>query len=103
MVGREGHGFRSVTIDNGIYWQAQRWARFMAWFGEGLLRRLRDRPRPEPKFRAQSSSSSSSSSVVAGLIGRVMRLVALVVPQPAIDAVGGEQLRVRTAFDRPAA
>jgi 2-polyprenyl-6-methoxyphenol hydroxylase-like FAD-dependent oxidoreductase len=62
----KAHSFRSVTIDNGIYWQAQRWARFIAWFGEGLLRRLRDRPEPEPdsapKFSAQSSSSSSSSS-----------------------------------------
>ena len=59
----KAYSFRSVSIDNGIYWQAQRWARFVAWFGEGLLRRLRDRPEPEPKFRAQSSSSSSSSSI----------------------------------------
>ena len=60
----KAHSFRSVTIDNGIYWKAQRWARFMAWFGDGLLRQLRDRPETEtePKFRAQSSSSSSSSS-----------------------------------------
>jgi len=64
----KAHDFRTLTIDNGIYWQAQRWARFIAWFGEGLLRRLRDRrgpepkPEPEPKFWNQSSSSSSSSS-----------------------------------------
>jgi len=64
----KAHDFRTLTIDNGTYWQAQRWARFIAWFGEGLLRRLRDRrgPKPEPeqkpKFWAQSSSSSSSSS-----------------------------------------
>ena len=32
--------FRKVTIDNGLYWRAQRWARFLAWFGEGTLRRV---------------------------------------------------------------
>jgi 2-polyprenyl-6-methoxyphenol hydroxylase-like FAD-dependent oxidoreductase len=57
----KAHSFRAVTIDNGIYWQAQRWARFMAWFGEGMLRRLRDRP-DKPKLRAQSTSSTLSSS-----------------------------------------
>ena len=41
--------------------------------------------------------------VVIGLTGRVMRLVALVVPELAIGAVGGEQLRVRAALDRLAA
>jgi 2-polyprenyl-6-methoxyphenol hydroxylase-like FAD-dependent oxidoreductase len=54
--------FRSVSIETGIYWQALRWARFLARLGEGAWRRLRDRPPAEPKFRAQSSSSSSSSS-----------------------------------------
>jgi 2-polyprenyl-6-methoxyphenol hydroxylase-like FAD-dependent oxidoreductase len=53
--------FRSVSIDDGIYWRAQRWARFLAWFGEGILRRLGQRVGAEPG--AQSSSSSSSSSL----------------------------------------
>jgi 2-polyprenyl-6-methoxyphenol hydroxylase-like FAD-dependent oxidoreductase len=53
--------FRSVSIETGIYWQALRWARFVARLGEGLLRRLRNRIHTEPKSRAQSSSSSSSS------------------------------------------
>ena len=30
--------FRKVTVENGLYWRAQRWARFLAWFGEGALR-----------------------------------------------------------------
>ena len=34
--------FRSLSIDSGIYWRAQRWARFLAWLGEGALRRLRE-------------------------------------------------------------
>jgi glycine/D-amino acid oxidase-like deaminating enzyme len=42
-------------------------------------------------------------AVAIGLIGRLMRRVALIVPQPAIHAVGGEQLGMRTALDRLAA
>jgi 2-polyprenyl-6-methoxyphenol hydroxylase-like FAD-dependent oxidoreductase len=59
----KAHDFRSVSIDNGLYWRAQRWARFLAWLGEGLLRRLRNRFNTGSKFRVQSSSSSSSSSL----------------------------------------
>jgi 2-polyprenyl-6-methoxyphenol hydroxylase-like FAD-dependent oxidoreductase len=57
----KAYNFRSVSIDDGIYWRVQRWARFMAWFGEGRLRRLAHRVGAE--FGAQSSSSSSSSSL----------------------------------------
>jgi 2-polyprenyl-6-methoxyphenol hydroxylase-like FAD-dependent oxidoreductase len=57
----KAYSFRSVSIDNELYWRAQRWARFVAWFGQGLLRRLRGRFSAETKPRAQSSSSSSSS------------------------------------------
>jgi 2-polyprenyl-6-methoxyphenol hydroxylase-like FAD-dependent oxidoreductase len=56
----KAYSFRSVSIDDGIYWRIQRWARFMAWFGEGMLRRLGHRVGAE--FGAHSSSSSSSSS-----------------------------------------
>ena len=59
----KAYNFRSVSIDTGLYWQAQRWARFLGWLGEGLLRRMRDRLGTESKFRVQSSSSSSSSSL----------------------------------------
>jgi 2-polyprenyl-6-methoxyphenol hydroxylase-like FAD-dependent oxidoreductase len=57
----KAYNFRSVSIDAGLYWKVQRWARFVAWFCEGTLRELRTQPGAEPKFRAQSSSSSSSS------------------------------------------
>ena len=56
----KAYSFRSVSIDNGLYWRAQRWARFTAWLGEGLVRRVRHRLKPKSKFRAQSSSSSSA-------------------------------------------
>jgi 2-polyprenyl-6-methoxyphenol hydroxylase-like FAD-dependent oxidoreductase len=54
--------FRSVSIDNGLYWQAQRWARFVVWLGQGLSRRAHNRLSANLKIGAQSSSSSSSSS-----------------------------------------
>jgi hypothetical protein len=54
--------FRKVTIENGLYWRAQRWARFLAWFGEGCLRRMRNGISAESNRRAHASSSSSLSS-----------------------------------------
>jgi 2-polyprenyl-6-methoxyphenol hydroxylase-like FAD-dependent oxidoreductase len=58
----KAYSFRSVSIDNSLYWKAQRWARFVAWFCEGALRQLHTPPDPQPVFPAQSSSSSSSLS-----------------------------------------
>jgi 2-polyprenyl-6-methoxyphenol hydroxylase-like FAD-dependent oxidoreductase len=55
--------FRKVTLDRGIYWRTQRLARFLAWFGEGNLRRLRNAISAESKPRSNPSSSSSSSSL----------------------------------------
>ena len=56
--------FRSVSIDNGLYLAgAALGALSLRWFGEGILRRLRDAgSAPDPRSRAQSSSSSSLSS-----------------------------------------
>jgi 2-polyprenyl-6-methoxyphenol hydroxylase-like FAD-dependent oxidoreductase len=58
----KAYSFRSVSIDNGLYWKTQRWARFIAWFGEGLLRQMLTDPVPQLGFGTQSSSSSSSLS-----------------------------------------
>jgi hypothetical protein len=58
----KAYNFRSVSIDNGIYWQAQRWARFVARLGEGTLRRARDRLSAKAEFPGQSSSSLSPSA-----------------------------------------
>lgn len=54
--------FRSVSIATSPYWTAQRWARFMAWSAQGLLRRLGGLFHLEPNFLGHSSSSPSSSS-----------------------------------------
>jgi 2-polyprenyl-6-methoxyphenol hydroxylase-like FAD-dependent oxidoreductase len=37
----KAYHLRSVTIDNGVKWRAQRWARFLLRLGQGMLRRLR--------------------------------------------------------------
>jgi 2-polyprenyl-6-methoxyphenol hydroxylase-like FAD-dependent oxidoreductase len=58
----KAYNFRSVSIDRGIYWRAQRWARFLAWSGQGMSRRLRGRLSAAHGVRGQSSSSSSLSS-----------------------------------------
>ncbi len=39
----KAYSFRSVTIENGLAWRAQRWARFVAGLSEGSLRRVRNR------------------------------------------------------------
>jgi 2-polyprenyl-6-methoxyphenol hydroxylase-like FAD-dependent oxidoreductase len=45
----KAYSFRSVSIDPGFHWAMQRWARFLMWFGRGLLRRpVRKRGRTEP-------------------------------------------------------
>ncbi|QOZ70084.1 FAD-dependent oxidoreductase [Bradyrhizobium arachidis] len=54
--------FRLVSTATGPYWTAQRWARFMAWSVQGLLRPLGGAFDLEPNFLGHSSSSSSSSS-----------------------------------------
>lgn len=54
--------FRSVSIATSPYWTAQRWARFLAWSSQGLLRRLGGAFHLEPNFLGHSSSSSSPSS-----------------------------------------
>jgi 2-polyprenyl-6-methoxyphenol hydroxylase-like FAD-dependent oxidoreductase len=33
---------RSVTVENSLYWRAQRWARFLGRLGEGIVRRARE-------------------------------------------------------------
>lgn len=36
----KAYNFRSLTLENELYWSAQRWARFIVWFGQGFLRRI---------------------------------------------------------------
>jgi 2-polyprenyl-6-methoxyphenol hydroxylase-like FAD-dependent oxidoreductase len=67
----KAHHFRAISIDTTLLAHAQRWARFLAWFGRGFLRQIFSTPdgapRPQvasaPSSSASSSSSSSSSSL----------------------------------------
>ncbi|MCD9109580.1 FAD-dependent oxidoreductase [Bradyrhizobium japonicum] len=54
--------FRSVSTATSPYWTAQRWARFIAWSIQGLVRPLGGAIHLEPNFLGHASSSSSSSS-----------------------------------------
>lgn len=54
--------FRSVSTATSPYWTAQRWARFIAWSVQGLLRPLGGAIHLEPNLLGHASSSSSSSS-----------------------------------------
>jgi 2-polyprenyl-6-methoxyphenol hydroxylase-like FAD-dependent oxidoreductase len=54
--------FRSVSTATTPYWTAQRWARFIAWSAQGLLRPLGGAFDLEPNLLGHSSSPSSPSS-----------------------------------------
>jgi 2-polyprenyl-6-methoxyphenol hydroxylase-like FAD-dependent oxidoreductase len=58
----KAHDFRAISIDTDLYWEAQRQARFFAWMGKGLLRRIFSGFNRGPGFQSSSSSSSSLSS-----------------------------------------
>jgi 2-polyprenyl-6-methoxyphenol hydroxylase-like FAD-dependent oxidoreductase len=36
----KAYDFRAVSIERGLYWGVQRWARFAVWFGRGWMRKL---------------------------------------------------------------
>ncbi len=58
----KAYHLRSLSIDGGLMWRAQRWARFFARLGQGTLRRARDRFNASAELRGQSSSSLSPSA-----------------------------------------
>ena len=100
--------FRTVTIETGLYWRAQRWARFLAWFGEGTVRRMRGRISAQSGRRAHSSSSSSSIVIVfVVVVGLNGRTDAACGPGRPIACgrrrCAASNLRVRAALDRLAA
>jgi 2-polyprenyl-6-methoxyphenol hydroxylase-like FAD-dependent oxidoreductase len=58
----KAHDFRAISIDTDLYWEAQRQARFFAWMGKGLLRRIFSGRSGGMRLQSSSSSSSSLSS-----------------------------------------
>lgn len=59
----KAYNFKSVSIERGVYWSAQRWARFFFNLGQGWKRRLSAPFRAGARWLHSSSSSSSSSSL----------------------------------------
>src|SRR3954451_6673408 len=57
----KAHDFKSISIDRGLYWSAQRWARFAFWLASGWKRRLGALFGVNARLFHSSSSSSSSS------------------------------------------
>ncbi len=60
----KAYHLRSLTIDNGLSWRAQRWARFLVRLGQGTLRRLREatgaKPAAQDKAAAQGTASADA-------------------------------------------
>jgi len=52
--------FRKVTIDRGLYWRAERWARFLLWFAEGRMRRMHIPTGRAAKFRLPAAAAPSA-------------------------------------------
>ena len=65
----KAYSFRSVSIDNGLYWKAQRWARFMAWFCEGTLAAVAHAARPGAGISRSILVVIIVVAVVVGLTG----------------------------------
>src|SRR5256886_1247321 len=59
----KAYNFKSVSIDRGLYWSAQRWARFFVRLASGWKRRLGTPFGANASLLHSSSSSSSSSSL----------------------------------------
>jgi 2-polyprenyl-6-methoxyphenol hydroxylase-like FAD-dependent oxidoreductase len=59
---RKAWQFKSVSVELGPYWLAQRWARFGVSLGRGLKHRLVHPQAPAGTHASSSSSSSSSLS-----------------------------------------
>ncbi len=57
----KAYSFRSVSIDDGLYWRMQRWARFLSRLGSGLRRRAGIHM--DAIFGDHASSSARSSRV----------------------------------------
>jgi 2-polyprenyl-6-methoxyphenol hydroxylase-like FAD-dependent oxidoreductase len=61
----KAYNFRSLTLENEFYWTAQRWARFVVWFGQGFLRQILG-PYKEPHASAMPPSALNATTNSGG-------------------------------------
>jgi 2-polyprenyl-6-methoxyphenol hydroxylase-like FAD-dependent oxidoreductase len=63
----KAYNFRALTLDNELYWTAQRWARFIVWLGQGFLRRIAgpgDEPHPIPVVASPPLAPASGTGPI---------------------------------------
>ena len=70
----KAYHLRSLTLDNGLKWRAQRWARFLVRLGQGIARRMRGKAVAGPdaaKISRRRTKPSTALSAPGGLNGAV--------------------------------
>jgi 2-polyprenyl-6-methoxyphenol hydroxylase-like FAD-dependent oxidoreductase len=57
----KAYHLKSLTLDNGPYWRAQRWARFLVRLTRGNLRTLRERISARPRATRRTAGSDDTA------------------------------------------
>jgi hypothetical protein len=55
---------RSLSIDNGLSWQARRWARFIVRAGDGALRQLGNEPEAQPSVERDRAAEAAHGKLI---------------------------------------
>ncbi|MFZ0728856.1 MAG: hypothetical protein WAM51_01885, partial [Methylovirgula sp.] len=58
----KAYALRSFSIDPGWRWRAQRWAKFLAQYGIGILRRLKRQLASKPRQRSVPAATRPETS-----------------------------------------
>lgn len=58
----KAYNFRSLTLENDLYWRVQRWARLIVWFGQGFLRQILGSHKESPALPVVASPSIAPSN-----------------------------------------
>jgi 2-polyprenyl-6-methoxyphenol hydroxylase-like FAD-dependent oxidoreductase len=61
----KAYHLRSLTIDNGLKWRAQRWARFLLRLGQGTVRRMRKATSATSSVHGKSAAAERSANDAA--------------------------------------
>src|SRR5882757_3761437 len=61
----KAYHLRSLTIDNGLKWRAQRWARFLLRLGQGTVRRMRKATSATSSVHGKSAAAERSTTDAA--------------------------------------
>ena len=58
----KAYNFRSLTLENELYWRAQRWARLIVWSGQRFLRQILGFPKESAAIPVVASPSIAPSN-----------------------------------------